>query len=399
MTPNDYKLNPEVSNTPTDCTNPVSPLIPSVVEGSTGETICFVAAHSGGHMIPCATIASKLAPEHKILFITLDHKLEHDILAKYNFINLIKYLELPKFPYRKVWRYPKFIYKLVQTILKSREILSTEQVTRVITTGGISAIPVCFSAKILGIPIELYELNLEPGKTIMFLAPLASKIKICFAETKNFFRLTEQAKCELVDYPVRFTEQDRDLPTVSFDALIAKHDQASIVNTPTALQVSRNTFPTFTIFILGGSQGSAYLNNLALQLAPLADKIQVIHQTGADNHKTNNLAQLTQFYARYNIPAYLFTYTHEIAQLYNLADLIITRAGAGVLAEILFFNKPAIVIPLKTGTTSHQVANAQALAQQHSKLFTVLDQDQVAQDPQILLTEINKYIIAKAKRA
>src|SRR3990167_592355 len=86
-------------------------------KGSTGETICFVAAHSGGHMIPCATIASKLAPDSKILFITLDHKLERDILAKYNFINTIKYLELPKFPYQKVWLYPKFIYKLIQTVL------------------------------------------------------------------------------------------------------------------------------------------------------------------------------------------------------------------------------------------------------------------------------------------
>ncbi|HLB94172.1 MAG TPA: UDP-N-acetylglucosamine--N-acetylmuramyl-(pentapeptide) pyrophosphoryl-undecaprenol N-acetylglucosamine transferase [Candidatus Babeliales bacterium] len=352
-------------------------------KGSTGETICFVAAHSGGHMIPCATIASKLAPDSKILFITLDHKLERDILAKYNFINTIKYLELPKFPYQKVWLYPKFIYKLIQTVLKSREILRTAQVTRVITTGGISAIPVCFSAKILGIPIELYELNLEPGKTIMFLAPLANKIKICFAETKNFWRATEQAKCELVDYPVRFTAQDRDLPPISFDTLITQPDR-------------------LTIFILGGSQGSTYLNNLALQLAPLAKQIQVIHQTGANT----NLAELKQFYAQHQIPAYLFTYTHEIAQLYNLADIIITRAGAGVLAEILFFNKPAIVIPLKTGTTSHQVANAQAFAKQYQiksgealcEAWTVLDQDQVTEKPELLLTEITKYMTAKAKR-
>lgn len=382
------------------------------------NTICFVAAHSGGHMIPCATIASKLAPDSKILFITLDHKLERAILAKYNFINNIKYLELPKFPYQKVWLYPKFIYKLVQTVLKSREILRTAQVTRVITTGGISAIPVCFSAKILGIPIELYELNLEPGKTIMFLAPLASKIKICFAETKNFWRATEQAKCELVDYPVRFIAQDRDLPPINFNTLITQPDQILIVNiphqTPTTFVVPVRHSPLatagsvpqefiepltqpdrLTIFILGGSQGSTYLNNLALQLAPLAKQIQVIHQTGANT----NLAELTQFYAQHQIPAYLFTYTHEIAQLYNLADVIITRAGAGVLAEILFFNKPAIVIPLKTGTTSHQVANAQALAKQHAKLFTVLDQDQVTENPELLLTEITKYITEKAKRA
>lgn len=396
MTSKDSKLNPEVSNTPTDRTNPVSPLIPSGAQRSRGRdgtdtgdigvnTICFVAAHSGGHMIPCATIASKLAPEHKILFITLDHKLERDILAKYNFIDVIKYLELPKFPYQKIWLYPKFIYKLIQTILKSREILRTEQVTRVITTGGISAIPVCFSAKILGIPIELYELNLEPGKTIMFLAPLASKIKICFAETKNFFRVTEQAKCELVNYPVRFTEQDRDLlPQNPLSHL----GTLSSLTKPLGEDMA---YRRAIIFILGGSQGSAYLNNLALQLAPLADKIQVIHQTGANT----NLAQLEQFYAQHQIPAKLFTYTHEMAQLYNLADIVITRAGAGVLAEILFFNKPAIVIPLKTGTTSHQVANAQAFAKQYSKLFTVLDQDQVTQNPELLLIEIGKYVTAR----
>lgn len=333
------------------------------------ETICFVAAHSGGHIIPCATLAAKLALDHQILFITINQKLEREILAKYNFITKINYLELPKFPYRKFWHYPKFIFQFIKTILNSRKILRTTQVTRVITTGGISAIPVCLAAKSLQIPIELYELNLEPGKTITFLAPLANKIKLCFAETKNFLPKSVQNKCELVDYPVRFTATD-----------ILTPDQKKLILAQHSLIPARPT-----IFILGGSQGSAFLNHLALQLTPIANQIQVIHQTGPD---LNIIAQLTQFYAQHQIPAYLFAYTHEIAQLYNSADIIITRAGAGVLAEILFFKKPAIVIPLKTGTTSHQVANACALAKQHPELFTVLDQDQVAHNTQLLLTAI-----------
>ncbi len=345
------------------------------MNNNNNNTICFVAAHSGGHIIPCATLAAKLAPAHQVLFITINQKLEREILAKYNFVTNISYIELPKFPYKKIWHYPKFIFQLLKTILNSRKILRSAQVTRVITTGGISAIPVCLAAKTLGIPIELFELNLEPGKTITFLAPLATKIKICFPETKNFFRVTAQTKCELVSYPVRFTAADRTLQPI---------------NLFRELTSSQTNTPKITIFILGGSQGSSYLNHLAYQLLPIANKIQVIHQTGPD---TKTISQLTQFYAQYNIPAHVFAYTHEIAQLYNLADIIITRAGAGVLAEILFFNKPAIVIPLKTGTTSHQVANACALTKQHPELFTVLDQDQVTRDTQLLLTVITSLML------
>jgi UDP-N-acetylglucosamine--N-acetylmuramyl-(pentapeptide) pyrophosphoryl-undecaprenol N-acetylglucosamine transferase len=62
-----------------------------------------------------------------------------------------------------------------------------------------------------------------------------------------------------------------------------------------------------------------------------------------------------------------------LVDIYNAADIIISRAGAGTLAEIAFFEKKCIIIPLKTKTNNHQVFNAQAVAQEKPTYFTCAD--------------------------
>ena len=68
---------------------------------------------------------------------------------------------------------------------------------KVITTGGYIAIPVCLSAKLLGIPIELYELNVIPGKTTRFLSYIATIIYLCFNDTKLYFK---NKNCSVTNY-------------------------------------------------------------------------------------------------------------------------------------------------------------------------------------------------------
>ena len=131
---------------------------------------------------------------------------------------------------------------------------------------------------LLRIPIELYELNVIPGKAILTLAPLANKIFVTFEQSKKHFG-KHSYKCEIVDYPLRFTEADKIF------------DRKKIIEKINNLQINRNKTIKFsptnkTIFFMGGSQGSLFINNLAKQWANEKERqqdIQVIHQTGVAN--------------------------------------------------------------------------------------------------------------------
>ena len=369
------------------------------------STVCFVAAHSGGHMLPCLTLARQLQSRHQILFVSLDRPLERGILQQApTVIDQLAYVNLPKFPYRKFWLYPQFVRQLFTSLRTSYRILKQAQATRVITTGGVSAIPVCYAARLLRIPIELYELNLEPGLAVQWIAPVAHTIKVCFPISKRYFRANDQARCELVRYPVRFTAQEL--------ALTKTHLLQTLPPKLASFTAGRKT-----ILILGGSQGSAFLNSLAAELLKLPLPIQVIHQVGGAINVSPNASSMpalrqtaalttsggnfkaapgkliSEFQALYQAqqtPAYVFSYDADMAPLYTLADVVITRAGAGVLAELACFGRPAVIIPLQTAQTAHQVANANSWSQLYPQLFRVVTQNELEREPALLLTKLQE---------
>jgi UDP-N-acetylglucosamine--N-acetylmuramyl-(pentapeptide) pyrophosphoryl-undecaprenol N-acetylglucosamine transferase len=85
----------------------------------------------------------------------------------------------------------------------------------------------------------------------------------------------------------------------------------------------------------------------------------------------------TTFYQELDVPALTFFYNEHVKDFYNLADLIICRAGAGTIFEVAFFEKPCIVIPLVAHSTSHQVDNAHEIAKQYPHLFTMIEQSTI----------------------
>ncbi len=142
-----------------------------------------------------------------------------------------------------------------------------------------------------------------------------------------------------------------------------------------------------TIVVLGGSQGSLFLNecmkHFVTNNAENFHNIHIIHQTGSSDSTDWN-----DFYTSHNVSAHVFSYHPHLAQIYAAADVIICRAGAGTLFEIKFFNKPCIIIPLMTHTTDHQVDNARAMSREYPELFYTLGQSSIEKDPTILFTRI-----------
>ena len=324
----------------------------------TNQTICFVAGKSGGHIIPCLTIAEQYKKQHPhacMVFFSSNTALDTQLL--HNHPLLKKHLSLAT----------TTIWHLICLFFKSLYHLHKLKPEKVISTGGLVSVPVCIAAKLIRIPIELHEPNAAPGRAIKFLAPLAQSIYVCFKNAQQFF---PKDKCRLVPYPIRLTEKEK---------LIAPHKARIHYK----LDPHRKT-----IFVLGGSQGSLFINNVIKQLLEENEKlrsaIQVIHQTGSHD-KTN----WHEMYQQYDVPAHVFSYTNSLAGCYAAADLVISRAGAGTLFETLFFQKPCITIPLEIKSTNHQLDNARAMAQEYPALFCVLRQQDISKDPSLLA----KYIL------
>ncbi len=333
--------------------------------------ICFVAGKSGGHILPCITLAQQAVnkhPNYKIIFFSTDAALDKQLLCANPVIHEYFALQLGTQPYGSIFTYPRFLWNMLKSFFKSYYYLRKLKPETVITTGGYVAIPVCLAAALLGIPIELYELNVVPGRTIKLLAPLAHKIWICFDKSIQYL---PAHKCTLTNYPIKFIESTK------------------IMTKEEALSSLQFTESRKTILILGGSQGSIFINNavrLFIQNNAQSHKsLQIIHQTGALD-STN----WHTFYQNLDIPAIVFSYNDNIGQYYAAADLVICRSGAGTLAEIMFFNKSCITIPLESKTTLHQIDNADAAKRKSPVLITVVRQNELDQNYSVLYQAIKQ---------
>jgi len=332
------------------------------------KVLFIVAARSGGHLLPGLQLSKAWLrdnPSGRVFLFTSINKLDARIASDYPFVTVVR-SRLGNLPGKKLWRYPLFVYHLFFTLTKSLWYLWRWQPEKVISTGGYLSVPVGIAARCMRVPLELYEVNVEPGRATRFLAPWATSIKVTFEQTRASFGALSP-KCQKVLYPLRPLKKE------------GKESKQSAIKRLNKTYGCGFIADRTTIFVLGGSQGSVFLNQLIQQLIETSPALyaetQFIHQT-----QVPHIKELKAAYARYDIPAFVFNYEHDIGLLYQAADLVICRAGAGTLFELAFMGKKALVIPLRSRTTQHQMANAIAMQKKHPDLFTVLEQQSLSLD-------------------
>jgi UDP-N-acetylglucosamine--N-acetylmuramyl-(pentapeptide) pyrophosphoryl-undecaprenol N-acetylglucosamine transferase len=337
---------------------------------ATQPVFCCVAGKSGGHIIPGVTLMYKYAKEQtgQVLFFSTDSDLDQNILQQYTFIKYYVPLSCSPLESRSFFSLCKFAVQCSICFVKSLYYFMKLRPKKIITTGGYIALPVCYAGWILGIPYELFELNAVPGKATLFLSKRASKIYCCFPQAVPFFKSAYGIQVCLHEYPVRFTKQDK----------ISKEMAREHLGINTTKKV---------LLVLGGSQGSEFINSLVMCQAAKSLRIRdnwfIVHQTGA-----SKVAAVRDFYVTHTITARVFDYTTAMALYYAAADFVVTRAGAGTLFELLFFQRPALIIPLETETTDHQKSNAYAFAQVYGQLYTVIEQNQLERNPDVLTSKL-----------
>lgn len=325
------------------------------------KPLCLVAGKSGGHILPCLSYAQQYttAPNSKHIFFATKAQLDRSLLAHHPAVEQLITLHFGTHTYAGYTFGPLYLMiDFMRSFFTSFWYLLRTKPARIMSTGGAVSIPVCLAGWLLRIPINLYELNATPGRATRVIAFFATHIFNCFP---GFTLPSAQHKLMHTDYPIRFSANQDYAPTILFKDDFGFSDTRK------------------TICILGGSQGSVFLNNLIQQWLMtsknLAPAIQIIHQMG-----NADLDQWKTLYEHHAIPAYVFNYTDAIADCYRAADIIICRSGAGTLFETIFFKKPCITIPLETDYTAHQYDNAQALASMHPDLITVFRQKTIEKD-------------------
>jgi len=333
----------------------------------TKKTICYVAAKSGGHIIPCLTLIENAKNESScILFFSGNSTLDKTIIT--HNAQITWHIVLPLMTRNGIFFI--IIWQACVSFIKSFFYLYKHKPTTIITTGGIIALAPCIAGFILRIPITLYSLDAVPGKAIKALIPLATSIITCFSTTQRYF---PAHKCLLKPYPLKYNAHT----LIDLDTANSKKNLG--------LAVEKKT-----ILVLGGSQGSLFLNQCMVEWVNSSfytvHAPQIIHQTGPNNRN------IVDNYSQKGITTYTFNYKPDLASLYASANLIICRAGAGTLFEILFFNKPCLVIPLETNTTSHQIDNANAMSAEYPHLFYTLQQSIIEQDHTMLFIKINELL-------
>lgn len=236
------------------------------------------------------------------------------------------------------------------SLVKAWRILGRMKPDVVAGFGGYAAFSVVLAACLRGIPTLIHEQNVVPGRANQILARWVKRVAVSFAQSQDYF---VRNKVVVTGCPVRVHSNLR-LRREIFKHLNFTSDRQ-------------------TILVFGGSQGSQQINEVFSQtLKALAEhNVQVIHISGK-----GKIAGLDRIYRSAGIPYFVSEYYSPLQELMSVSDLVVCRAGAGTILELVMYQCPAILIPYPYAG-GHQKANAAVLAEKDLAV-TILDGDLTA---------------------
>lgn len=320
------------------------------------KRIVLTGGGTAGHVTPNIALIPKLK--------ALDYDIHY--IGSYNGIErkLIEELDIPYYGISsgKLRRYfdPKNFtdpFKVLKGYGQARKLMRRLKPDVVFSKGGFVTVPVVVSAHKRHIPVIIHESDMTPGLANRLSIPSAEKICCNFPETMSHL---PEGKAVLTGSPIR--------------------QELLHGSKLEALKFCNFTANKPVLMVIGGSQGSAIVNDAIRGVLPeLLKTFQVIHLCGKDKLDTslNHLEGYIQFeYVK-----------KELADLFALADVCVSRAGANAICEILALRKPNLLIPLSANASrGDQILNAESF--QNQGFSEVLSEEELA--PTILIPTILK---------
>jgi len=310
--------------------------------GTTLYKFLFAGGGTGGHLFPAIAVAEqikKMKPEAEILFVGTKDKIEGKTIPKlgYGFKSIWVKGFSRKFTLENIL----FPLRLFVSALQSLIINIRFKPSVTIGSGGYVAGPAVWGASVLGAKIILLEQNSYPGITTRLLEKHADEIHLSFSNSKKY--LKKKNILLTTGNPVR-----KDLGTI--DRIEAQ--------TSFGFSAEKKT-----LLILGGSLGAKSINKAAGNLVnKLSDEgLQVIWQTGKNYYED---------YKHFNSKSIkVFDFIEDMNYAYSISDLILARAGATTIAEILVLGIPSILVPSPNVAENHQFYNAKSLSDEGAAIL------------------------------
>ena len=298
------------------------------------KKIVLTGGGTAGHVTPnIALLPSLQEAGYEITYVGSYDGIEKRLIADFD----IPYVGISTGKFRR-YLDPKNLtdpFRVMKGFVQAKKFLKEYQPDVLFSKGGFVSVPVVRAAASLHIPCIIHESDMTPGLANKLCIPVAKNVCCNFPET---LKLLPENKAVLTGSPIR-EELSRG------DRLAGLNMCGFTANKP-------------VIMVIGGSLGAANVNKAVREALPgLLEDFQVVHLCGKD--KMDNLLLTTPGYKQFE---YIKA---ELKDLFAMADLVISRAGANAICELLALKKPNILIPLPAASSrGDQILNAQSFEAQ-----------------------------------
>ncbi len=321
--------------------------------------VIITAGGTGGHIYPALAIIDKireLEPESEFLYVGTTTRMEKDIVPALGY----KYIGIEMYGLSKnVFRDAKVMFLILKNKAKMKRLMREFDPDVVIGAGGYVTFPVIMAAKELGIKTFIHEQNSIPGKSNRMLARMVDKIGVSFEDSKYYF---DEKKVVFTGNPC--SERALSISKISREKF--------------GLSLKKKF-----VLMVQGSLGSTSVNGkLKDFLSSIDDKdYEVLYVTGKDSYEEFSKNKFSK-----NV--FLVSYVENLAGLMKDADLIVSRAGASSISEIIALKKLAILIPSPYVANNHQYFNALSCA--NNRACVMIEEDSLTAN--ILEHEIDEIL-------
>ncbi len=297
-----------------------------------GIGIILCATKTGGHLLPAVAVArelKRLDPDVDIHMVVSGQGMEDRILKGTNIP--LHTLKVERLKGTDLISKARSMLKLPGAGLDSAKLIRELRAQVVVGFGGYTTGPLVLTAKALGKKTAILEANSIAGLTNRILGRFVDRVFIGFKEIGKFF---PDSKTIVTGMPIR-----REIARVKKGSYTSR---------------AKN------ILVFGGSQGSSFLNKhipeLLKQVSRKIGSISVIHQTGR-----TDTSETLKLYKELGMDASVVEYLDDMARSYQWADFVISRSGAGTIAELTAIGMPSLLIPFPYAADDHQFYNAKIL--------------------------------------
>jgi len=303
--------------------------------------VIITAGGTGGHIYPALAIVNKIKeiePNSEFLYIGTHDRMEKDIVPKYGIP--FETIEMYGFNRKKLLKNFKTLNCLIKAKKKCKKMIKNFNPDIVIGVGGYVTAPVISTAKKLGYKTFIHEQNSIPGKANLYLSNYADVIGISFKSTENSFPKDKVFFCG---------------NPCSEDALL--------VDVASKKEFNLNDNKKLVLFVMG-SLGASTVNDFLIKTMELFNNkdYEILFVTGKKDY--DKISKL-----KFPNNVKVVPYVDKMTRIMKKTDIMVTRAGASTLSEIISLEIPSILIPSPYVPNNHQFKNAQDLVNKDAAII------------------------------